>query len=287
MTTAVTPDSAAPATPRPRQSYRPATFGDAMLSEWTKFRTVRASFWNLAVGAALGIGLGILISWVSADHYGTDVGVRFGWEPANRSLGSLLLTQLVFCILGVMVVSGEYATGMMRTSLAAVPKRSRMLAAKTVVFSATAFVAGEAISFVTFFSGQAIISGRAPTANLGQPEVLRAVFGNGLYLAVLALTGLALAVIVRSAAAAIGIIVALLLVLPLVADAALPNSWAEPVEQYWPTNAGARIGTVGHGLERFAVNGHVMAPWTGFGVMLAFVAFLLAIAFVILERRDA
>jgi ABC-type transport system involved in multi-copper enzyme maturation permease subunit len=257
-----------------------------MLSEWTKFRTVRASFWNLAVGAALGIGLGILISWVSADRYGTDVGVRFGWEPANRSLGSLLLTQLVFCILGVMVVTGEYATGMMRTSLAAVPKRSRMLAAKTIVFTVIAFVAGEAICFVTFFSGQAIISGRAPTAHLSQPEVLRAVFGSGLYLAALALSGLALAAIVRSAAAAIGIIVAILLVLPVVAEA-LPNSWAQPIEEYWPTNAGSRLGAVGHGLERFAVNGHIMAPWTGFGVMLAFVAFLLVIAFVMLERRDA
>jgi hypothetical protein len=270
----------------PRRSHRPATFLDVMRSEWTKFRTVRSSFWNLTVAAVLGIGLGMLISYLRSGHYQTDLGERIGWNPTNVSLGSLMLTQLVFSILGVMVVTGEYATGMIRTSLAAVPRRSRMLAAKALVFTVIAFVAGEIICFVTYFAGQAMISGRAPSASFSQPEVLRAVFGSGLYLAALALLGLGFGVIMRSAAAAIGTIVAILLVFPAVGEA-LPTSWAQPLEEYWPTNAGSRVGAVGHGLARFTVNGHIMAPWTGYAVLLAGVGFILAGAFVILERRDA
>jgi ABC-type transport system involved in multi-copper enzyme maturation permease subunit len=275
-----------PAPSRARPSFRPATFGDVVRSEWTKFRTVRASFWGLAIGAILGIGLGAIISLVSANHYSTDPGVRFDWNPANRSLGSLMLTQLAFAILGVMVVTGEYSTGMIRTSLAAVPRRSRMLAAKILVFSVVVVIAGEIISFITFVVGQALISGKAPTATFGQPEVLRAVVGTGLYLAALALLGLGLGVLLRHAAAAIGTVVAILLVLPSIA-LALPTSWSEPIEKYWPTNAGFRVATVGHGLERFVVNGHAMGPWAGFAIMLAFVAVVLAFAFVSLERRDA
>jgi ABC-type transport system involved in multi-copper enzyme maturation permease subunit len=284
MSTTVATTSPAP--PRSRPRFRPATFGDVVRSEWTKFRTVRSSFWCLAIGALLGIGLGAIVSLVSANHYSTDPTVRFDWNPADRSLGSLMLTQLAFAILGVMVVTGEYSTGMIRTSLAAVPRRSRMLAAKILVFSIVVVIAGEIISFVTFLVGQALISGKAPTATFGQPEVLRAVVGTGLYLAALALLGLALGVLLRHAAAAIGTVVAILLVLPSIA-LALPTSWSEPIEKYWPTNAGFRVATVGHGLERFVVNGKAIAPWPGFVLMLAFLAAVLVFAFVLLERRDA
>jgi ABC-type transport system involved in multi-copper enzyme maturation permease subunit len=184
------------------------------------------------------------------------------------------------------MVTGEYSTGMIRTSLTAVPRRSRMLAAKALVFTGVVVLAGEIISFVTFLLGQALISGKAPSASLGQPGVLRAVFGTGLYLAGLAILGLGLGVILRHAAAAIGAIVSVLLVFPAIA-LALPTSWAQPIEKYWPTNAGSRLGATGHGLERFAVNGHVMAPWTGFGLFLGFVAVVLIGGFLLLERRDA
>jgi ABC-type transport system involved in multi-copper enzyme maturation permease subunit len=284
MSTTVATTSPTP--PRSRPSFRPATFADVVRSEWTKFRTVRASFWCLAIGALLGIGLGAIISLVSANHYTTDPTIRFDWNPADRSLGSLMLTQLAFAILGVMVVTGEYSTGMIRTSLAAVPRRSRLLSAKILVFSIVVVIAGEIISFITFLVGQALISGKAPTANFGQPEVLRAVIGTGLYLAALALLGMALGVLLRHAAAAIGTVVAILLVLPSIA-LALPTSWSEPIEKYWPTNAGFMVARVGHGLERFVVNGHTLGPWAGFAVMLAFVAVMMAFAFLSLERRDA
>lgn len=278
-----------PATPDlqdPPPGFPPPRFADVVLSEWTKFRTVRSSFWTLAIGTVLGVGLGAVVSLVSANHYANDPEVHFNWNPTDRSLGSLMLTQLAFAILGVLVVSAEYSTGLIRTTLAAVPNRSRLLAAKVVVFTVVLFVVSEVVSFVAFLLGQALISGKAPSADLGMPGVLRAVFGNGLYLTALALVGLALGVILRHAAAGIGTFVAILLVLPSIA-LALPTSWAKPIEEYWPTNAGYRVASTGHGLERFAVNGAVMAPWTGFAVLLAFVAALLVLAFYLLERRDA
>jgi hypothetical protein len=280
MTTA-SPATAIEARPAPRQrpSYRPATFGDVLRSEWTKLRSVRSTYWALIIAAVLGIGLGALISAIGANHYATDPGVRFNWNPTNHSLRSLAIAQLAFAILGVMVVTGEYSTGMIRTSLAAVPRRSRMMAAKLAVFTAVALVAGEVISFITFFVGQALISGKAPSATIVGHEVLRAVTGAGLYLALLALLGSALGVLLRHAAAAIGSVVAILLVLPGIASA-LPNSWSHPIEKYWPTNAGTQVAMV-------VRDAHTLPAWAGFGVMALFVAVVLVVAFWLLERRDA
>jgi ABC-2 type transport system permease protein len=267
------------AAPRRRRHYRPATAVDAIVSEWTKLRTVRSTYWTLFIAAVLGIGLGALLSAVAANHYATDPGVRFRWNPTDHSLRSLLIAQLAFAIFGVMVVTGEYSTGMIRTSLAAVPKRGRLMGAKALVLTATALAAGEVISFATFFVGQALMSGKAPSASIADHNVLRAVAGAGLYLALLALLGLALGVLLRHAAAAIGCVVAILLVLPGIAQA-LPTSWSQPIEQYWPTNAGTQVAVVMR-------DSHTLPAWTGFGVMLLFVAIVLVVAFALLERRDA
>jgi hypothetical protein len=273
---AAVPDTEAP---RRRRSYRPATVGDAILSEWTKLRTVRSTYWTLFIAAVLGIGLGALLSAIAANHYATDPGIRVGWNPTDHSLRSLLIAQLAFAIFGVMVVTGEYSTGMIRTSLAAVPRRTRLMGAKALVLVGTALAAGEVISFATFFIGQALLSGKAPSASIGDHNVLRAVAGAGLYLALLALLGLALGVLFRHAAAAIGSVVAILLVLPGIAQA-LPSSWSHPIEKYWPTNAGTQVAMV-------IRDSHTLPAWAGFGVMVLFVAVVLVVAFALLERRDA
>jgi ABC-2 type transport system permease protein len=261
------------------RSYRPATIADALRSEWTKVRSVRSTYWCLLVAALLGIGLGALISAVTANHYASDPTLHPNWNPTDRSQASLAIAQLVFAILGVLVVTGEYSTGMIRTSLAAVPKRGRVLATKALVLTLITLVAGEVISFVTFFLGQALISGKAPSATIGQHEVLRAVIGAGLYLPLLALLGFALGWLVRHAAAAIGIGVAILLVLPGIANA-LPSSWQHPIEKFWPTNAGQQIAIVARG-------SHTLPPWLGLGLMALFVAVMLTAAAITLQRRDA
>ena len=277
MSTATTAASApASAAVRPR----PAHFADVVRSEWTKLRTVRSTFFSLLAAVVLGIGLSVLISAVAAHNYtGRLSGRQVQWDPTRLSTAGLGIAQLAIAVLGIMVVTSEYSSGMIRTSLAAVPRRGWLLGAKSVVYTAVALVVGEIIAFVAFFSGQAVISGLAPTANLGQPGVLRAVAGSGLYLAALGLLAVAVAALVRQAAAGIAILVALLFELPGVANA-LPTSWRQPVEEYWPTNAGQDLTNVVRAT-------HSLGPWAGFGVMCLFVAIVVVTAFVLIERRDA
>ena len=276
---APTATPAAVASSSGRPSRRPYSYMDAVRSEWTKFRSVRSTYWTFLVAALLGIGLSALICAISASHYHTDPQVRFGWDPTDRSIRSLELAQLAFAVLGVLVVTSEYSTGMIRTSLAAVPKRTRMMTAKLAVFAVVAFVIGEAIAFAAFSLGQALIHGQAPSASLHQHLVLRAVIGAGLYLTLIGIMGGAFAIILRHAAAGIAVVVAMLFIVPGIVFA-LPSSWSQPIEKYWPTNAGQRVTF----LRR---DPHTLAAWTGFGEMVAFVAVVLVIALYVLERRDA
>ena len=265
--------------PAPAPPQRRATFFDAIRSEWTKLTTVRSTFWSFVVAAALGVGLGALISWAGANRYSKDAELHFRWNPTDHSLRSLTIAQLAFAVLGVLIISGEYSTGMIRTSLSAVARRSRMLSAKLTVFTAMALVIGEIIAFVTFFVGQALIHGKAPSASIGYPHVARAVIGAGVYLALLALLGAGFGTILRHAAAGIAVMVAILFVLPGIA-LALPTSWQRPIEEYWPTNAGQQFAIVSH-------DAHTLGPWQGLAVMVGFAVVVLVSAFVLLERRDA
>ena len=168
---------------------------------------------------------------------------------------------------------------MIRTSLIAVPKRGRVLAAKSLVFAAVTFVVGEVTSFAAFFVGQALISGHAPHAALGDPGVARAVVGAGLYLTALAVLSVAAGTLLRHPAAAIACMVGVLFVLPGIAQA-LPDSWRNPVTEFWPTQAGGQLTSVHQAA-------HSLQPWPGFGVMCLFVAIVYAIAWTLLDRRDA
>jgi len=260
--------------------YRAATFRDAVRSEWTKARTVPSTRWTLVAAAVLGVGLGALISALSAHQYAKGTAsVRASWDPTGVSGTGLALAQLAVAVLGVLIVSSEYATGAIRGSLSAVPRRGRFLAAKAVVVGGLILVATEIITFAAFFIGQALISGHAPTATLGQPDVLRVLIGCGLYGALIALLGLALGSILRRAAGAIAVLVGLIYVLPGIA-AALPASLRRNVEKFWPTQAGQQITSVVRA-------SNTLSPWTGLAVMAGFVAIVLCAAFILLRRRDA
>jgi ABC-2 type transport system permease protein len=263
-----------------KPSYRAAGFGDVLRSEWTKARTVRSTLWTLVVAAVLGIGLGALISALAAHHYAhSSASARLLWDPTSVTANGLAIAQLAISVLGVLLITSEYSTGAIGSTLAAVPRRQRLLAGKAVVVLALVFVVTEIIRFVAFFIGQALISGHAPTATLGQPGVLRALIGCGLYGALIGLLGLALGTILRSAAGAISVLVAVLFVLPGIA-AALPASVEHTVEKFWPTQAGQQVDAV----VRAA---HTLSPWAGFGVFCLFVAIVSAIALVTMSRRDA
>ena len=152
-------------------------------------------------------------------------------------------------------------------------------AAKSLVFAVVTFVVGEFTTFVAFFVGQALISGHAPHAALGDPGVTRALVGAGLYLSALAVLSVAAGTLLRHPAAAIAAMVGVLFVLPGIAQA-LPDSWRNPVTEFWPTQAGSQLTSVYH-------SAHSLQPWPGFGVMCLFVAIVYAIAWTLLDRRDA
>jgi ABC-2 type transport system permease protein len=275
MTTIAAPTGSGLAIP----SYRPAGFSDVLRAEWTKARTVPSTMWTLLVATVLGIGLSALISAVAANHYAkSSLSDKLTWDPTSISNAGFGIAQLAIGVLGVLLVTSEYSSGSIGSSLAAVPRRGRLLAAKSVVIMVLSFVVVEILAFVAFFIGQALISGHAPTATLGQAGVARALIGAGLYGALLGMMGLAFGTIVRNAAGAIAVLVAILYVLPGIA-AALPTSIEHTVQEYWPTQAGGQITTV-------VRTSNTLSPWVGFGVFLLFVAILSVIAFTLLNRRD-
>ena len=276
----MTTDTVIAESPIAKPTYRAARFGDVLRSEWTKARTVPSTLWTLVMAAVLGIGLGALISALAANHYAkSSASARLLWDPTSVSADGLGIAQLAIGVLGVLLITSEYSTGAIGSTLAAVPRRERLLAGKAVVVLALVFVVIEIIAFAAFFIGQALISGHAPTATLGQPGVLRALIGGGMYGALIGLLGLALGTILRSAAGAISVLVAVLFVLPGIA-AALPTSVEHTVEKFWPTQAGQQVAAVVRGA-------HTLSPWAGFAVFLLFVAIISATALVTMTRRDA
>jgi ABC-2 type transport system permease protein len=265
-----------PATGRPRR----ATFAQAVRSEWIKLFSLRSSWITLAVAVLLGVGLGTLISYLAGDHYNTSgPGNQSSWDPTAVSFTGIFIAQLAIAVLGVLVITSEYSSGMIRVSLAAVPRRSRFWASKALVFTTVALVVGEVMAFAAFLLGQLVIGNNAPHASLGSHDVLRAVIGAGLYLAAVGLLAMAIGTLLRNTAAGISAIVALLFVLPGVAQA-LPDSWRNPVTKFWPTQAGDQIFV----LHRDA---HTLSAWLGLGWLVLFTAIVALAANYLLNRRDA
>lgn len=274
---AVSPAPAAPAPGAPS-----ATVANALASEWLKLRSLRSTWVILAVAVLLGVGLGVLIAHLVAGLYHQHrPAAVVNWDPTAISLGALGIAQLVMAVLGAMAITGEYSSGMIRTSLTAVPGRGRLMAAKSAVVTLTALVAGEVIAFAAFFLGQLAIGSSAPQASIGGAHVLRAVAGAGLYLAVIALLACGVGFLVRSTAAAISVMVALVFVLPAILSA-LPPSWSNVIDKYWPTQAGAQI----YGVVRRNPQ-HTLTAWAGFGDLCLFTAIVLVAAYWLLRVRNA
>lgn len=274
----------APAPPAPvAPAAAPVRFGRLLVSEWTKIRSVRSTVASLGLLVVLTLGFTALLTsltvsqWSKADPSQQR---QIMADPVSTILGSgFQLSQLTICVLGVLVITSEYATGTIRASLLAVPHRVAMLAAKSVVFAALVFVVGELVAFPSFFIGAAILYGKAPVA-LGDPGVLRAVIGSGLYLAVLGLFALAIGGLVRHTAAGItGVIGFVLVVAPLAQ--LLPGSFGKHVHAYLPSEAGHLIAQAHQGPH------DLLTPWQGFGVFCLWTAVLLGAAAYLLQRRDA
>jgi ABC-2 type transport system permease protein len=191
-----------------------------------------------------------------------------------------LIAQFSIGVLGVLVISAEYSTGTIRATLCAAPKRSRVYAAKIVVFGVLSFVIAELTSFVAFFLGQYLLSSPATHATLSSPGALRAVFGGGLFVCVLGLIAMGLGTVIRHTAGAISAFVGMLLIVPLIVQA-LPYQLSIDVRKFLPDRIGVHmITTVGHEFNSFA-------PWTGMSILCLYAVGLLVIGLWLLERRDA
>jgi ABC-2 type transport system permease protein len=275
---------AAPAAPGSLDARLPAGLKVTQLrvirSEWAKFWSLRSSYIALAATVVGMIGLGVLFSAVTAGHWPVmRAAQKLRFDPTDTSMRGFELAQLVIGVLGVLMVTGEYGTGMIRASMAAAPKRLPVVWAKTVVFAVIVFVLGEVTSFAAFLSGQALLSSQHIQTSLGAPDVLRAVFGTGLYLTVVGLLGVALGWIIRSTAGGIATLFGLLLVLPALGEA-LPDSWAQHVNPYLPSTAGQSLTAV-------HPDPGLLAPWTGFGVFCLYAVIAFTAAAILVKQRDA
>ena len=255
----------------------------ALRSEWTKIRTVRSTLFSVLAMAGISIGLMSLIAWASMrrwDRFPARQQAVLLRQPLEIILARpVFIGQLVVAVLGVMVISAEYTTGMIRSTLQSQPRRLTILAAKVVVFAAVMLVVGELLSFLAFFVGRQVIAAHIPVS-LSDPGVTRAVIGAGLYIAVLGLFSLGFGAIVRHTAGAITAVLGLILVLSNLTQL-LPDSWGQHINAYMPTNAGQLI------LQPVQAPDDLLSPWQGLGVFAGWTVVVLIVAAVLFRQRDA
>jgi ABC-2 type transport system permease protein len=255
-----------------------AGLADVIASEWTKFRSLRSVLMTVALTAVMAVVFGVLISSGQGDAYATmSAADRAAFDPTHVSLiGTFTFAQLAIGAFGVLSVTSEYATGTIRPTLAAVPRRARLLGAKAIVIGVTALVVANVAAFGAYFGGQPTLSAAdVPSSTLDDPHVLRAVLGAGWWLTAVALLGVGVGMLVRSTAGAFTIVVASTLLVPLISGL-LPDWFAK----WWPTNAGLQA-------VRVISEPGGMSPWAGIAWMYVAVGGVLLAGYASLRLRDA
>jgi ABC-2 type transport system permease protein len=257
------------------------TFPRVLRSEWTKLWSLRSTRWSLLAAVVAQGALGAVVAAFEMNrwpHLAPDERAHF--NAIDAGVSGYHLAQLAVAVLGVLVISGEYTTGMIRSSLMAVPRRLPVLWAKLATYGFVTFVLMLVSSLVSFFAVQAVVSQRHLQKSLGDPHALRAVVGCALFLTVLGSLCLGLGGLIRNTAGGIAAFVGLLFVVPGVV-AILPSSIGNSINPYLPSNAGTAVATV-----HFDGPNH-LAPWAGFGVFCAYAAVAVVAAAVALRTRDA
>jgi hypothetical protein len=252
-----------------------------MRSEWTKLHSLRSTRWALLITLLLIIGIGVIVCVVFEARWpnlGYDDQRRFLSHPLRANLAGVGLAQLSIGVLGVLVISGEYSTGMIRSTFCAVPKRLPVLWAKAAVFAAVTFLISLPAVFIVFFVGQSILSSRHIQTSFSYPGVPRVLVGAALFLTVMGLFGLGLGAIVRHTAGGIVTLVGIMFVLPPILGL-LPSSWSNAINPYLPSVAADTLWTI-------RPESNTLSPWAGFALFCGYAALSLAIAAVLLRRRD-
>ncbi len=261
-----------------------AGFGGTLRSEFTKIRSVRSTYWTLLALLAVSVGIGAAISAQTASGWSnTPPAARTPLDATQLSIAALLiLGQLVIVVLGALVLTAEYSTGMIRTSLIAMPRRIVLYVAKAVAFAAVALVVSLVTAFTAFFLGQALLASTHQSATLAGHDVLRALIGSALYITLCGLFAFAAAAIIRNTAATITAMIGLLFVIPVLENL-LP--WRNDLVRWLPSSAARAISvTVWNSGPQ---NSHLFSPWGQFAVFAVYTAVLLVVGGILFRKRDA
>ncbi|UXY29988.1 ABC transporter permease [Streptomyces sp. HUAS TT20] len=248
-------------------------------SEWTKIRSVASTVWTLSLAVVVTVALGMLISALSRSQFDKmPVRERVSFDPTFISFAGMTLGQLAMIVFGVLVVSNEYSTGMIRTSLAAVPQRGTFLFSKIAVATGLALAVGMVTSFAAFFLGQAMLGSHR--TEIGDPGVLRAVLGGGFYMTLIAMFSMGVASMLRSPMLSLGILMPFFFLISNI----LGNVDAtKKIGRFLPDQAGSRIMQVVPRVDDDTPYG----PWGGLGIMVLWVVAAIAGGYVLLKKRDA
>jgi ABC-2 type transport system permease protein len=276
MTSMIEPT--APAPPAHPADQRVTQFR-VLRSEWTKLRSLPSTAWSLLVTVVLIVGFGALYSLLRVARPPSQPADVASFDPTAISLTGVQLAQLAIGVLGVLLITGEYATGTIRSSLAAVPRRLPLLWGKAIGFALTTLALCVPATFAAFLVGQSILSSEHLDTTLSHPGTARAVLGAALYLTAIGLLGLGLGALLRNTAGAIASLFGLLFA-PQIVVGFLPSTWSDRIYQYLPTPAGTAV-------TNARPDPTSLGPWTGFGLLCLYTAILLGLAAWQLRRRDA
>ncbi|KQM83276.1 ABC transporter permease subunit [Agromyces sp. Leaf222] len=274
----------------PSQRTRPTslTFAGVLRSEWIKLRSLRSTTWSYLIVIAISLGMALImsLSMVGGMGGGLDVGAAPADQQAQlvlqASVFGVYFGQLVAGVLGVLVISGEYTTGMIRSTLTAVPKRLPALAAKAVVLFVATFVVGLVANLLAFAVSSAVFAGSDVSASLTDPAVFLPLLGGALYLALVSVFALGVGTMLRSSAGGIAAVLGLILLLPTVL-AMIPAEWAQDLVPYLLSSAGMNMFTS----TTAGPSGDALGVWLNLLIVLGWVAASVVGAAALLKRRDA
>ena len=261
-------------------------FLDALHAEWTKLRTLPGTGWLLLAAAALTIAVSAAVDAATTGTACPPGGCQS--DPVRLTLTGVQAGQVIVAIIAVLAISGEYSTGMIRITLTATPRRLTVLAAKTAVVAGPVLAVGAVAVLASVLAGHLILPGRGFTAangypplSLGSGPALRAACGSVLYLVLIALLSLGVATAVRESAVAIGLVLALLYLFPIVTDVVGNEHWQRHLEQVSPMTSGLYVQATVNLSEL------PLTPWQGLGVLAAWAAGALTVGALVLRFRDA
>jgi ABC-2 type transport system permease protein len=264
------------------------TFTRILRSEWIKLTSLRSTAWSLAIIVLSGVGLSLLLA-TTMDSSGMPDGPSVGFTLSTVTLG-VMFGQIIAAVLGVLAISGEYSTGMIHSTLTAVPTRLPVLAAKSVVLFALVTLVGLATLIGSWAATYPMFAAQGIATGLTEPGFLIAVLGAAVYLGLTAVFALGVGTVLRSAAGGVATVLGVILALPLFLPlAGLAFDWVVDVAPYLFTSAGESMARIPAELPAGAEveRGAPLAPWLGGVVVLVWTGVSLALAGLSLRRRDA